>query len=217
MKLLVLLPLLFLAIATCYGGIKLPRGTYAIDELDAAKQQAAEDGEPIAFLYTNKDSTCGLCNRAATMIIDELKSSTVLVYTDSKQQSPGIVSKALSERGKYIPKVAVFDSSIEEQLGLVIYEEIKQDGDDAFDDLKKRIRAYKKAAHPKKREVSRFEATKSYAERTWTNESGASFKGSFVSATDDTVTIRRSSDKREFTVQQSILSDADQTYINENR
>jgi len=145
MKIQKLMLLILLATSICYGGgLKLPSNSFEISEIDAAKEKANAKGYPIAFLYTNKESTCPLCNGASELIIKELKSSTILVYVRNKNDMPKNVAKTLSKRGKFIPKVAVYDSAIEEELGLVIYEEIKKDGGDAFDGLKKIIRAYKK-------------------------------------------------------------------------
>jgi len=136
---------MILATTICYGsGFKLPSNSFEISEIDAAKTKAEEKGYPIAFLYTDKESTCPLCNGASALIIKELKSSTILIYVNNKKDMPKNVSKTLSKRGKYIPKVAIYNSSIKEELGLVTYEEIKKDGDDAFKEIKKIIRAYKK-------------------------------------------------------------------------
>ena len=49
--------------------------------------------------------------------------------------------------------------------------------------------------------------------RFWTNNEGRSFEGELVSVEDNSVTIRRASDRRKFTMPIKDLSKADQDYI----
>lgn len=147
MKLMRAVILVLMTLNVCYaGGLKIPSNVFTINELEAAKAKAEEKGMPVAFLYTNAESDCPLCNDASKVIIKELKSSTVLVYVRSKSEMPKNVSKLVGSRGKYIPKVAVYDSAIETELGLVVYGEIKAKGKKAFKEMKADIRAYRKAA-----------------------------------------------------------------------
>ena len=50
-------------------------------------------------------------------------------------------------------------------------------------------------------------------ERTWTNSEGATFEGVYVSSEDETVTILRAVDQREFQVPLSELSEGDRKYV----
>jgi hypothetical protein len=124
--------------------LELPRGTREAADLAAAQAEARKEGKPVAILYTDKDSTCPLCNGAATTMIEEIERSTVLVYARTKEGLPDQVGEALSREGKYIPKLVVYDAELQEELGLVIYERVKEDPRNAFDDLKKALREYKK-------------------------------------------------------------------------
>jgi len=49
--------------------------------------------------------------------------------------------------------------------------------------------------------------------RFWTNKSGRTFEGEFVGVKDNAVTIRRTIDRRKFTMPLMALSEADQKYI----
>lgn len=133
-----------MSVATCFAdSLRLPANSYEISELKEAQQKSVETKKPIAFLYTDKDSTCGLCQNASEIIVKELRSRTILVYALSNKDLPQKVSKSLSRKGKYIPKVVVFDSEINEEIGLVIYEEIKKEDKKALKELKKAIHEYR--------------------------------------------------------------------------
>lgn len=139
---------LIVSMASCNmasGAIELPRGTYAIAELDRAKEEAAQKDRPIAFLYTNLDSTCPLCVNATNQIVEEFKNKAILVNVDKLEEAPETVSKLLSSRGKYVPKVAIFDSAVKEDIALLTYEDIKENGKKAFREVLKAIRKHKKS------------------------------------------------------------------------
>ena len=135
--------ILLLTSTVCIGKIKLPSDCFKISELTEAKKESKEKNKPLAFVYTDKNSTCGLCVRATDIIIDELDSPTVLVYLESKAKAPKQVSAALSKKGQYIPKVVVFDTELQKEIGLVIYEDIEEDGDKALRPLKKEIHKHR--------------------------------------------------------------------------
>jgi len=124
--------------------IKFPRNSYTIAELEAAKAEAKEKGKPIAFVYTDKASDCGLCTGASEMIIKELKSSTVLVYIGDINKAPDSIGDYIYAGGNYMPIVGVYDSNAEKALGIVNYMQIQNNGKKAFKEIKKIIRNYKK-------------------------------------------------------------------------
>jgi hypothetical protein len=147
--------LLFVACAvllvqgTVQAGFKMPSAVFELSELEAAQKKAREKRKPIAVIFTDHTSSCGLCSSASKTIIDELDSKTIMVYLPSKLKKHPDFAKKAFKRGKYIPKVAVFDVELTKILGEVVYEDIKKDGDDAFDDVLKIIRNYRKTL-PKK-------------------------------------------------------------------
>lgn len=141
------LPALLLAIlalpALAVAGFKVPSKVYELSDLEKAKAEAQKQKKPIAILYSNKDSTCPLCSNASEEILRELGNKTVMIYTNSWAALPPSAQSALRE-GKYIPKVAVLDSSLDRPLGMVTYEAIKEDPRKAFREVKKAIAEYKK-------------------------------------------------------------------------
>ncbi|MCH2174584.1 MAG: hypothetical protein MK193_02525 [Lentisphaeria bacterium] len=145
MKKYLLLIAFTFAFCSIAGGIRLPSSSFNMDELDDAMKKAKQKKYPIFFLYTDKDSSCPLCNNAGKAAIKALRTSTVMVYVTGKDYSKlPEAMQAGFKKGKYIPKIGVMDVEAQNVLGVVLYEEIKTNGKDAFDDLKKDIKSYRK-------------------------------------------------------------------------
>lgn len=139
----IIFALLFAAPSMVLAGLKLPSKIYEEADLEKAKTEAATKGKPLSILYTNKDSTCPLCNNASAVMIKELGSKTIMVYVRDINGLPENVKAALRE-GKYIPKIAVFDEKMEKALGTVTYESVKADSRKAFREVDRAIKDYKK-------------------------------------------------------------------------
>jgi hypothetical protein len=138
-----LLAVFLLMAGSAFAEIKFPPQSFTIDELAEAQKAAGAKGRPIAFVYTNKNTTCGLCAGATEVIIGNLKASAILVYLENKGSAPQQVAAALEERGRFIPKVVVFDAGLSTNLGLVTYEEIKAEGERPLRKLKSDMRKAK--------------------------------------------------------------------------
>lgn len=121
------------------GRIKFPRNTFHSSYFAEAQAIAKEENKPIAVLYTDKDSTCGLCRNATNVMADALRSQAIFVYSRNLRRLPERVAQELSARGEFIPKVAVFDAELKECYGMVTYEEVKADGDAAMKELKRKL------------------------------------------------------------------------------
>ena len=131
-----------MCMSVTYGAIELPKGSFQITELEEAKKEAKEKKRPIAFVYTNVNTSCGLCKRATYLMFKEFKRKAIFVYVKDRNNCPENVKNTLKSKGKYIPKLAVYNHDLSRDLGLVIYEDIKAQGDDAFKPLVKVIRTY---------------------------------------------------------------------------
>ena len=138
-----LLLTLLLTPTLALAGFKVPPKVFEAADLEKAKTEALQKGKPISILYSDKDSTCPLCSNASETIIRELGNKTVMVYARSIADMPEAVRTALST-GKYIPKVAVLNASLDAALGTVTYEAIESDPRKAFRNVEKAIREYKK-------------------------------------------------------------------------
>ncbi len=138
MKLRALITTLILSISVSplFAEIRFPSNSFEASELAEAQAAAEKSNKPIAFVYTDKDTTCGLCQNATGSILRTFRTSAVVVYVKNYSDIPKNVSKLISSQGKYIPKVALLDASLTKEYGLVTYEQIRDDGDRALRDLK---------------------------------------------------------------------------------
>ena len=123
-----------------------PRGTFEMADLEKAKAHATTEKKALAFIYTDKFTTCGLCQIAADAYIDAVKSKAVIVYVDSTANKtwwmklPEPVRKALLP-GKFIPKIVVTDATGSKVTASLNYEAYKADDSKAIRGLKKAMRA----------------------------------------------------------------------------
>jgi hypothetical protein len=91
----------------------LPRGVYKLSELEQAKSAAKIKGEPLIFVCTEMNSTCGLCRAATEDIFKSFRSRGTLIVFDSKtdqlSDAPEVVGKMYRNPfiGKTIPVVIV--------------------------------------------------------------------------------------------------------------
>ncbi len=113
---------------TASAEIRFPSNSFDISELEAAQAEASKTNKPIAFVYTDKETSCSLCSGATATILNYFRSSSVIVYLKNSSDAPREVSKVLSSKGKFIPKVALFSPDLEKAFGISTYEEIKADG-----------------------------------------------------------------------------------------
>lgn len=144
MKVLIIFASLLLApLAT--AEIKFPRGTFEYAQLSEAKEKAATSEKHIAYVYTDKNTTCGLCVSATDEFLKAMRTSAIIVHLNSKVSKdywsalPGGVREALT-KGKFIPKMVVTSADGETVLGSITYEEFRSDGQGAIRDLKKKLR-----------------------------------------------------------------------------
>lgn len=135
-----LIPACFAGLAR--AGIELPKNCYRLNQLNLVQQKAKQEKKPIAFLYTDKDSTDEGCNQASELIIKTLEKKTLIIYLKDISQAPEKVAASFNSRGALIPKVAVFDSGMKKELGLVTLEDIEKQGNKAFKLLKRSLRKY---------------------------------------------------------------------------
>ena len=129
-----------------FAADQFPRGSFEFADLEKAKTLATKDKKDIAFIYTDKNTTCGLCQNAVAAYIAAVRSKTVIVYVNSAakpslwSQLPELVSKALIP-GECIPKIVVTDASVSKVSGSLNYEEYKADDRKAIRGLKKAMKA----------------------------------------------------------------------------
>ncbi|MCW5205332.1 hypothetical protein VU08_00130 [Desulfobulbus sp. F5] len=103
--------LTFLSSSSALAKFDLPDYVYPASQLKEAQTKAKSGKKPLAFVGTNKETTCPIATAASQEIFQGLKDSCIIVYVeqDDVDNLPKIAEKALEseEAGKYIPKTAV--------------------------------------------------------------------------------------------------------------
>ena len=89
----------------------MPPGVRTLEELPAAIQTAQAEGKPIAFLQSDfSDTSSDITRRITTVMVRQLRSSTVMVYFHEFKEVPPEPAALIHDplfQGHYIPKVAV--------------------------------------------------------------------------------------------------------------
>lgn len=146
MKSIVTLVASLIIAASASADTDFPRGSFEMADLDKAKALATTEKKDLAFVYTDKTTTCGLCQGAAAAYIDAVKSKTVIVYVDSTANKtwwpklPEPVRQGLTP-GEFIPKIVVTDATASKVTASLTYEAYQADNRKAIRDLKKAMKA----------------------------------------------------------------------------
>ena len=137
---------LFITSLCLAKSVDLPSGCYALDEIKEAQEKAIQRKQPIMFLLTDEDTDAGGTAGVSNTMIKKLKSKAVIIYVPNKSGTlPKKVADSLNKRGKYLPKAAIFDIEIENEIALLICEDVfKKKSSTAFKDVKKAIHEYRK-------------------------------------------------------------------------
>ena len=121
--------LIFTINTPVWASFTLPGMVYRADQMSTAINDAKDKNIPILYLWSDENTTCGLCTAASIDIIEEFKNSAVIVYISSKDDSdwektPNIVKKSIvsPQAGKYIPKAIVMNSDNKKVYAIIPYE-----------------------------------------------------------------------------------------------
>lgn len=129
------------------GEMKFPNSVHELADLSKATEQAKASNKPLAFIVTNKATSCGICISATQTAMRELKSKTELVYVKSGSSAmPESVKTGMRQAsGKYMPTVVVTDAAASKVIASFGYNNdagFKK----AIDEAEKKIRAAKATA-----------------------------------------------------------------------
>lgn len=101
--------------SSAQAGFTVPKHVYDLAGKEQAVAKARAGGKSLAFVYTDKSTSCGLCRRASQNLFRELADDCVIIYVDSlrHRKLPRSVIRALRSplAGRYIPKAAITDLS----------------------------------------------------------------------------------------------------------
>ena len=122
--------LTFLVFSLAQASFEIPGHVYKVSQLKAAQQKAKSNREPITFIYSNKNTDCGLATAASKDIFQGLKKYSVIVYVERNDWNklPAIVRSGINspESGRYIPKTIIVDSGINKIICILPYAKTKQ-------------------------------------------------------------------------------------------
>ncbi|MGR0482893.1 MAG: hypothetical protein ACTFAL_16245 [Candidatus Electronema sp. V4] len=94
----------------------LPDYVYPASQLNEAQEKAKISKKALAFVGTDKETTCPIATAASLEVFNGLKDSSVVVYVEQGELDnlPKIASEALDSEaaGKYIPKTAVVSADL---------------------------------------------------------------------------------------------------------
>jgi hypothetical protein len=110
---------MFLTALSCssvWAKFELPDHVYPASQWKTAQDQAKSGKKALAFVGTDKETTCPIATAASLDVFNGLKDSSVLVYLeqDDLDVVPKIAADALDSEaaGKYIPKTAVVSADL---------------------------------------------------------------------------------------------------------
>ncbi|MCD4820400.1 MAG: hypothetical protein K8S23_17105 [Candidatus Cloacimonetes bacterium] len=121
--LLILLTLLVFSFAQ--ASFIIPNHVYEVSQLKAAQQKAKSNRKPITFIYSDKNTDCGLATEASKDVFQGLKKYSIIVYVELNdwKNLPAIVRYGINstESGKYIPKTIIVDSDFKKIICILPY------------------------------------------------------------------------------------------------
>ncbi|MCK5233075.1 MAG: hypothetical protein KAR13_22570 [Desulfobulbaceae bacterium] len=138
----ILLILTFSISSQVQAGFKVPNYVYTASQLNSAQNKAIKNNQPITFIYSDKNTDCGLATAASKDIFQGLKNYSVIVYAERGKdwnKLPAIVKNGMNspESGKYIPKTVIVNSSLNKIISIIPYAK-----------KNKRKQLIKRAVHP---------------------------------------------------------------------
>jgi len=116
-------------VSSVFAAFNLPSDVFRIDQLGEAQNKATSNNAPIVLLYSNEHTDCGLATAASLDVIQEFKSSCVIVYvTSAKDENawakfPKVVRSAINspEAGRFIPICIIVNPEITRVISVIPY------------------------------------------------------------------------------------------------
>jgi hypothetical protein len=226
-KVFVVCGLLMLGAAEGQAEFKMPKRVYRMDELAKAKEDAESKGQPISVIFTDENTSCGLCAAASLNAADKLNKRTVVVYADCYtewKKLPAAVQRALRspELGNLVPKTVIMDAALSNLVAVVPYARSPEQDRLLKDAVKKLPKATPKSG------ITRTPTARSNmpafsippAEdrefRTWKSVSGARVEAALVHERGGRIGVRRK-DGNKVEILVTNLTKEDQDYLEKIR
>lgn len=186
------LALLLLALPA-FGGLRVPSSVYDFTEIDEASSKARREKKGLAFVYSDRDTTCSLCINATKEALKRLRRHSVVVYLDQEEDGKSKVNPLLRAGFRsdyigdnYMPKVLVSSPEMDEIWGTLSYKKMNDRSN--FRDLEKQIKALVENPEGPKPEPPK--------KQFWEfKESSKGYFGKFEKLEGDTLFLKRTSGK----------------------
>jgi hypothetical protein len=143
------------------AGIDIPKSIYKVDQIEEASAKAVKENKGLAFVMSDPGTSCGLCVAATQLAFKNLKSHSIIVFLNSKDDnrweklSPWVVTGFSEEKmGKIIPKAVITSPDMSELWGQMSYQDLKQDA--PYRGLRKQVDAILKGEAKPDHPADRF-------------------------------------------------------------
>lgn len=141
-----LIAVCFLSVMTSYGAVKFPKDSFDHTTIPDAIEKATKEKKPVAYILTNKETTCGLASGASKAFLDAIGRRCAIVYlkvgANYKAALAEEVKKA-TPKDKYYPKMMILSPDHSQMLIAVSYSEYSDDPRGTVRKIKKALGAYK--------------------------------------------------------------------------
>jgi hypothetical protein len=111
----------------------IPGHVYTVGQFGNAQQVAINSNKPITFIYSDKNTDCGLATAASQDIFQNLKNHSVIVYAERNDWNnlPAIVRNGMNspESGQYIPKTVIVSPDLNRVICIIPYAKTKERND----------------------------------------------------------------------------------------
>jgi len=105
-----------LSSSSAWAKFELPDHVYPASQWKTAQEKAKSGKKALAFVGTDKETTCPIATAASLDVFNGLKDSSLVVYVEQGDLDslPKIAGEALDskEAGSYIPKTAVVSADL---------------------------------------------------------------------------------------------------------
>jgi hypothetical protein len=122
----------------------VPKKVFSLQNLPEAIAKAKETNRPLAFIYSDPTTTCGLCIVASETFVNEFDNRSVIVlleHKDWKEWPKPLQNAAKKDQSKGLPKMYFFDADLKEQIAILTNADYSERGTKAIRDVRRALKA----------------------------------------------------------------------------
>lgn len=197
-----------------------PSGAFSGSEVTAAMERAKEDQRAILLMYYDYENGQPNWKRRSMEVLEDLDSSCVVVYVDSKElkQLSRQARRELSgnKLGTTYPRAVIMDASLDKLIFPIPQRDWAYSFDSTMKDAKREALSYRRELRKRaqKREAKAVEANLVDApvERVWTDTQGRTLRGTLNFIEKGAINVTRDNGLSA-TITLDLLSEADHEYL----